>query len=112
MIQAGRIVSVWRYPVKSMAGERVASADLTTLGVHADRTWAVRDVEHATTTGAKKLPGLLWCTARYRHTPPADAGPGHAPEVIIGFPGGGEISSSDPGVHRALSEYVDREVEL
>ena len=48
MIEAGRIVSVWRYPVKSMAGERVASADLTSLGVHADRTWAVRDVEHAT----------------------------------------------------------------
>ena len=112
MIEAGRIVSVWRYPVKSMAGERVASADLTTLGMHADRTWAVRDVEHDTTTGAKKLPGLLWCTARYAHTPPDDAGPGHAPEVIVGFPDGREISSSDPGVHRALSEYVGREVEL
>jgi uncharacterized protein YcbX len=112
MVEAGRITSVWRYPVKSMAGERVPFADVSALGVHADRTWAVRDVEHDTTTGAKKLPGLLWCTARYAQTPPADAGPGHAPEVLIGFPDGGEFSSSDPGVHRALSEYVDHDVEL
>ena len=112
MVEAGRIVSVWRYPVKSMAGERVPFADVTALGVHADRTWAVRDVEHDTTTGAKKLPGLLWCTARYAQTPPPDAGPGHAPEVIIGFPDGREFSSSDPGVHPALSDHVDREVEL
>lgn len=112
MVEAGRIRSIWRYPVKSMAGERVPFADVTVLGVHADRTWAVRDVEHNTTTGAKKLPGLLWCTARYAQTPPADAGPGRAPEVIIGLPDGREFSSSDPGVHRALSDYVDCDVEL
>ena len=112
MVEAGRITSVWRYPVKSMAGERVPFADVSALGVHADRTWAVRDVEHDTTTGAKKLPGLLWCTARYAQPPGADAGPGHAPEVLIGFPDGREFSSSDPGVHRALSEYVDHDVEL
>ena len=112
MIEAGRITSIWRYPVKSMAGERVPFADVAGLGVHADRTWAVRDVEHDTTTGAKKLPGLLWCTARYAQPPAADAGPGHAPEVLIGFPDGREFSSSDPGVHRALSEYVDHDVEL
>ncbi|BBZ76032.1 molybdenum cofactor biosysynthesis protein [Mycolicibacterium anyangense] len=112
MVEAGRIVSLWRYPVKSMAGERIAAASIGTLGLHADRTWAVRDLEHDCTTGAKKLPGLLWCTARYAQTPPADAGPGNAPEVIVGLPDGREFSSSDPGVHRALSEYVDSDVEL
>ncbi|MCI4675771.1 MOSC domain-containing protein [Candidatus Mycolicibacterium alkanivorans] len=112
MIDAGRITSIWRYPVKSMAPERVPFADVGPLGLHADRTWAVRDVEHDTTTSAKKLPGLLWCTARYAHTPPAEAGPGNAPEVIVGLPDGREFSSSDPGVHRALSEHVDHEVEL
>ncbi|WP_328356299.1 MOSC N-terminal beta barrel domain-containing protein [Mycobacterium sp. NBC_00419] len=112
MVEAGRIVSLWRYPVKSMAGERIATAQIGTLGLHADRTWAVRDVEHDTTTSAKKLPGLLWCTARYAQPPTAEAGPGHAPEVLIGLPDGREFSSSDPGVHRALSEYVDHDVEL
>lgn len=112
MVEVGRVTAVWRYPVKSMAGERLSVADIGELGVHADRTWAVRDVVSDATTSAKRLPGLLMCTARYAGTPPADAGPGRAPEVIIGFPDGGEISSADPAVHSALSAYLDREVEL
>ncbi len=112
MIPAGRITSIWRYPVKSMQGERLTEAAIGELGLHADRTWAVRDVELDATTSAKRLPGLLWCTARYAQAPPPDAGPGHAPEVVIGFPDGTEVSSSDSDVHQALSRYLDREVEL
>ncbi len=112
MIPAGRIRSIWRYPVKSMLGERLDEAQIGELGLHADRTWAVRDIEGDATTGAKRLPGLLWCTARYAQTPPPDAGPGRAPEVIIGFPDGSQVSSSDPGVHEALSTYLNHRVEL
>ena len=112
MAQTGRIVSIWRYPVKSMAGERIPAAALGPLGLHGDRTWAVRDVELDTTTSAKRLPSLMWCTARYAAEPAADAGPGRAPEVIIGFPDGREVSSSDPAVHQTLSAYLDRDVEL
>ncbi|MCX2929510.1 MOSC N-terminal beta barrel domain-containing protein [Mycobacterium sp. CVI_P3] len=112
MIPAGRITSIWRYPVKSMLGERLAQAQIGELGLHADRTWAVRDVELDATTSAKRLPGLLLCTARYAHPPPPDSGPGRAPEVIIAFPDGTEIPSSDPAVHQALSRYLNREVEL
>jgi len=112
MIEVGRVSAIWRYPVKSMAGERVAAAEIGRLGLHADRTWAVRDVAQDATTSAKRLPGLLWCTARYAAPPPSDAGPGHAPEVIVGLPDGRELSSSDPGIHRALSSYLDRDVEL
>lgn len=112
MIPAGRITSIWRYPVKSMQGERVAEAAIGELGLHADRTWAVRDVELDATTSAKRLPGLLWLMARYADAPGPDAGPGHAPEVLIGFPDGTEVSSSDPDVHQALSRYLDRAVEL
>lgn len=112
MVEIGRVTAVWRYPVKSMAGERLSAVQVGELGVHADRTWAVRDRASDATTSAKRLPGLLMCTARYAATPPADAGPGNAPEVIIGLPDGGEISSADPAVHRTLSEYVDHDVEL
>jgi len=111
-VQAGRITAIWQYPVKSMAGARVTAADIGALGLLADRTWAVRDVELDATTSAKRLPGLLWCTARYVHEPHPDAGPGNAPEVIIGFPDGQEMSSSDPAIHTALSTYLDRDVEL
>lgn len=112
MSDAGRIVSIWRYPVKSMAGERLESAMIGAAGLLGDRTWAVRDVELGTTTSAKRLPGLMWCTARYVEPPGPDAGPGNAPEVVIGFPDGREVSSGDPGVHQTLSAYLDREVEL
>ncbi len=112
MVETGRIVSIWRYPVKSMAGERIATASLGSLGLHADRTWAVRDVESNATTSAKHLPKLMWCTARYPVDPAPDAGPGHAPEVVIGLPDGREVSSSDPAVHAMLSAYLDRDVEL
>lgn len=112
MVDTGRIVSIWRYPVKSMAGEQLATATLGRLGLHADRTWAVRDIEQDATTSAKRLPALMWCTARYATEPLADAGPGRAPEVIIGLPDGLEVSSSDPAVHRTLSAYLDHDVEL
>ena len=112
MVEAGRITSIWQYPVKSMAGTRVATAHLGLLGLHADRTWAVRDVELDATTSAKRLPGLLWCTARFAHPPQPGAGPGNAPEVIIGFPDGSEVSSADASVHTALSDYLDHAVEL
>lgn len=111
-METGRIVSIWRYPVKSMAGEQLPDTAVGALGLHADRTWAVRDVELDATTSAKRLPKLMWCTARYAAAPPPDAGPGHAPEVIISIPDGPEVSSADPAVHRALSVYLDRDVEL
>lgn len=112
MAEVGRITQIWRHPVKSMAGERLAAVDLGPLGMHADRTWAVRDLELGATTSAKRLPALMGCTARYAAPPPPDAGPGNAPEVIIGFPDGGSVSSSDPGVHQALSSHLGRDVEL
>jgi uncharacterized protein len=36
----GRVAEVWRYPVKSMAGEWLAAADLSWQGLAGDRRWA------------------------------------------------------------------------
>ena len=112
MTEVGRISEIWRYPVKSMAGERVDAVEIRTLGMHADRMWAVRDLKLGATTSAKRLPTLMFLTARFAATPPADAGPGNAPEVLVGFPDGTEVSSSDPAVHSRLSAYLDHDVEL
>ena len=38
--QAGIVSGLWRYPVKSMAGEALASADLSWAGLAGDRRWA------------------------------------------------------------------------
>ncbi len=40
----GRVEQLWRYPVKSMRGERVSRAALERrFGIPGDRGWAIRD---------------------------------------------------------------------
>jgi uncharacterized protein YcbX len=108
----GSVTQLWRYPVKSMGGVRVDEVRIEKRGMHADRLWAVRDLEHDITLTARKLPAVLGCSARYAVEPGPDAGPGNAPEVIITFPDGAERSSSDPGLDGALSELLARDVRL
>jgi uncharacterized protein YcbX len=108
----GSVTQLWRYPVKSMGGGQVDEARIEQRGMHADRLWAVRDLEHDITLTARKLPAVLGCSARYAVEPGPDAGPGNAPEVIITFPDGTERSSSDPGLDAALSELLGRDVRL
>lgn len=90
----------------------MTSVTIDERGVHADRLWAVRDLELGATTTARRLPALMQCAARFAAEPPAEAGPGHVVEVIVTFPDGAEVSSSDPAMHRRLSDLVGRPVEL
>ena len=107
-----RIEELWRYPVKSMGGERLDAVSVDERGVHADRLWAVRDLELAAVTTARRLPALLGCSARFSGEPPADAGPGVTSEVVVTFPDGRERTSSDPEVHELLSALTGRDVQL
>jgi uncharacterized protein YcbX len=106
------VTELWRFPVKSMGGNRVDQVGVGRRGVHADRLWAVRDVENDITASARKIPALLGFSARYVTEPGPDAGPGNVPEVVIAFPDGSECSSADPGVHRRIADLLDREVRL
>ena len=106
------VTQLWRFPVKSMGGHRVDAVRFDTRGVHADRLWALRDLENGVTASARRIPALLGCAARYAVEPGGDAGPGNVPEVIVTFPDGGELPSSDPQVHAKLSEVAGREVRL
>ena len=57
--EIGRIKSLWRYPVKSMAGEAVDRAEVSWHGIEGDRRWAfVRDGVQAS--------GFPWLTIRQR----------------------------------------------
>lgn len=108
----GQVTALWRYPVKSLGGEQLEQIDIGARGLHGDRLWAVRDLERDVTATARRIPALLGATARYAHPVGADAGPGNAPEVQITFPDGSVCSSSDPDVHKKLSELADRDVRL
>ncbi|MCV7422576.1 MOSC domain-containing protein [Mycobacterium yunnanensis] len=106
------VSELWRFPVKSMGGQRVDDVRVDRRGVHADRLWAVRDVEKGVTASARRIPALLGCSAAYVSDPGPGAGPGAVPEVSITLPDGTQCSSSDGAVHGLLSELAGREVRL
>jgi uncharacterized protein YcbX len=102
------VKEIWRYPVKSMRGERIESAELGKGGIPFDRGWAVRDEADDTIRGAKHLAGLLNCSARYLMDTPAAP----VPKAEITLPDGRRIVSDDAKVHGVLSEVLGRTVML
>ena len=52
-VAAGTVVSLWRYPVKSMMGEELNSSYVTDRGLVGDRTYAVIDKQNGKVASAK-----------------------------------------------------------
>ena len=107
-MNVGRVREVWRYPVKSMGGERLDACDVGLLGLAGDRGWALRDEAAGEMRGAKYLPGLMQCAARYRE-PPSGGG---IPHVEITLPDGARTASDDPEINARLSALLGRAVTL
>ncbi len=81
----GTVTELWRYPVKSMAGEPLERCLIGPRGVIGDRGWALRDEKAREIRGAKKLPAsLLRCRPTYLGEPSLD----EVPPVEITFPDG------------------------
>ena len=106
------VQELWRFPVKSMQGERTDTAEVTSTGLAGDRAYAVVDSETGK-VGSAKHPrlwgGLLQCAARYEAPPSADA---PLPAVTIRLPDGGATGTLDPEVDRRLSELLGHPVRL
>jgi uncharacterized protein len=103
----GTVAEIWRFPVKSMAGERLKRARIDTRGVEGDRGWAIRDSLKGELGGAKQWPVLLQCSALYR-----DACNGGVPPVDMTLPDGSRIAGDAPDVHDRLTALVGRDVTL
>lgn len=101
-----RVAEIWRYPVKSMVGGTVESADLSMLGIAGDRHWAVRSLEWGGVRGAKKIGALMQCAARELTAGrPADG-------VEITLPDGSLVRSGDADANERLSAALAHRVEL
>ena len=67
MSQAAGVVSeLWRFPVKSMAGEQLQAAELSLNGIVGDRAYALIDLETGKKVSAKNLdfPNMLYSLCR------------------------------------------------
>lgn len=107
-MHVGRVGEIWRYPVKSMAGERLTRALLGRRGIPGDRAWALRDDGAGEIRGARNLPVLVQCAARSL----AEPGEGGSPPVEITLPDGDRVLSSAADVSARLSRLVGRDVTL
>lgn len=104
----GRVVELWRYPVKSMAGEQLRRSAVGARGIPGDRGWALRDEVAGEIRGAKKLPALLRCAARYVEEPSDD----RIPPAEITFPDGERLRTDQPEATARLSTLLGRRVTL
>jgi uncharacterized protein YcbX len=97
----GTVAQLWRYPVKSFQGEQVDELSIASGGAEGDRTLAVVDPTAGKVLSAKRYPDLLMAAARI------DGG-----AVVLTLPDGSEHRAGDPGVHAALSAWLDLDVQL
>lgn len=92
-----RVLELWRYPVKSLQGERLAEAAIGPLGIAGDRAWALFDRDTGLGLTARRVSDLLFGAARLR--------PDGGVEVVLPD---GTVTSDD----EVLSGWLGRRVEL
>jgi uncharacterized protein YcbX len=108
----GLLVSLWRYPVKSMMGEELNAADITQRGLLGDRAYALVDGSDGKVASAKnprKWPNLFDFRAAFIESPRISA---KMPPVRITLPDGTIVTSEQSDVNRILSKALNREVTL
>jgi uncharacterized protein YcbX len=94
------VLELWRYPVKSLGGERVRAAEVGPEGLAGDRRWALFDLDTGFGLTARRVPDLLFASARL-----TDGGVGPGVEVVLPD---GTVTTDDA----VLSDWLGRRVQL
>lgn len=95
-----QVQEIWRFPVKSMQGERLTEATIGPAGIEGDRGWALLDAESGKHLTARRSPELLFASARLAGATAADG-------VRVTLPDGTETDSD-----HTLSAWLGRSVKL
>ena len=111
-IELGSVVSLWRYPVKSMMGEELNGAEVTERGLLGDRTYALLDSSTAKIVSAKnprKWPNLFDFRAAFVEPPRTGE---KIPPVRIALPNGTTLTSEQRELNQVLTNALGRAVTL
>ncbi len=104
-MEIGRVVSLFRYPVKSMAGEGLPRVEVGWQGVAGDRRWAFLrpGLEHSPFPWLtlRENPGL----ANYHPRLVEPARP-ELSQAVVRTPSGTELEVTDPALRSELGEGV------
>jgi uncharacterized protein len=109
-VEAGSVVGLWRYPVKSMMGEELNAAEVTDRGLVGDRQFAVVDASTGKVAGAKnprKWGSFFDFRAAYVEPPQRGS---KLPAVRLTLPDGTVVTSEQPDLAQVLSRALGREV--
>src|SRR5882757_2356512 len=90
----GRVVSLWRYPVKSMMGEELNAAEVSERGLLGDRAYALVDGSDGKIASAKnprKWPRMFEYRAAFVDPPRRGA---QMPAVRVTLPDGTAVISN------------------
>lgn len=98
MQRVGTISELWRYPVSSVTGERVAEVEVSSAGMIGDRRYAL--VDRATGIVAHPERDQRWQKAIFIRSRTAATG------IEILVPEGDWQSVDDPGLAASLSEFL------
>jgi MOSC domain-containing protein len=96
------VAQLWRYPVKSMQGERLPAVEIQGDGVDGDRRWGVRDERTGRVLTGRREPRLLEASAKLAA--------GHEP--VIELPDGTVVVGAGDATDTALSDWLTRPVRL
>src|SRR5881396_1839497 len=111
-IASGAVVSLWRYPVKSMMGEELNATDIAERGLSGDRAYALLDTSDgkaATAKNPRKWPRLFDFRAAFIEPPRAAS---KVPPIRIALPDGTMVTSDQGDLDQILSKALNREVTL
>src|SRR5947209_13713188 len=111
-IDLGAVVSIWRYPIKSMMGEELNATEVTERGLLGDRAYALiesSDGKVATAKNPRKWPRLFDFRATFIEPARAAA---KIPPVRIALPDGTTVTWDQGDLNQILSKALKREVTL
>jgi uncharacterized protein YcbX len=105
------VFQLWRFPIKSMAGERLDIARITeATGILGDRGFAILDVATGRIASAKHP--RHWAPLLGFKTRVVERDGERHPRVEIELPDGKRLHQDDPDIDRVLSAMLGREVKL
>src|SRR5687768_1487870 len=101
-----RVSAIWRYPVKSMLGERLSEVIVGARGLEGDRQFAVRDSNGKLGSGKstnrfQAIDGLLRFSASYVGR-----------DVVITLPDGRRVRGDDPEIDAEISHFLRQDLRL
>ena len=95
------LIGLWRYPVKSLQGERLDRAHVEDNGLVGDRRWGLQDHRTGRILTARRRPELLGAAASYDNDMP-----------VITLPGRAVTEGPGKRTDRLLSEWLATPVSL